>query len=126
MFSDPKVFWKLSFLHALTVLCYLSKLKRVLGLGFAAHFLYNFPCKYSLFNTLSIVQVSIPDLVSLPRYQTINWQILVSPNDDVIKFEITWILKSLKVLFSWQEKNRARWKYKNLNILRIKKASYMK
>ena len=38
----------------MTVLGYLSKLKRSLGLAFVAHFLHGFQEKCSLFNTLSM------------------------------------------------------------------------
>ena len=46
-------------LHAMTVLGYLAKLKRGLGLAFGAHFLHDFSIK-----------MSMSYLISLSRYQT--------------------------------------------------------
>ena len=40
----------------MAVLGYLTKLKRGLGLASDAHFLHDFPIKYSLLNTLSMTK----------------------------------------------------------------------
>ena len=52
----------------MAVLGYLPKWKRVLGLAFGAHFLYDFSIKnVFLFNTLSMDKVSISYLFSFSR-----------------------------------------------------------
>ena len=63
----------------MAVLGYLPKLKRGLGLTFAAHFLHDFSLKMnSLFNTLSMDKFSVSYLFSFSRYQTkcveVKWQ----------------------------------------------------
>ena len=54
----------------MTVLGYLAKLKRGLGLSFDENFLHDFPIKYSLFNSLSMDKVSMSHLTSFSSYQT--------------------------------------------------------
>ena len=55
---------------AMSVLSYLAKLKRDLGLTFGAYFLHDFSIKCSVFNTLSMDQVSMSHFISFSRYQT--------------------------------------------------------
>ena len=72
-----------------------------------------FPQKFSLFDTLSINHVSVKDLLFLSKYQTVflnswclaNW----------------WCHKLSDSSNVWQIEKRERWKYKNLNILSMKK-----
>ena len=53
----------------MTVLSYLPKLKRGLGLAFGAHFLHDFSMKMFLI-PLSMGKVSMPCTFSFSRYQT--------------------------------------------------------
>ena len=53
----------------MTVLGYLPKLKRDLGLAFGAHFRHDFSKKCPLFNTLSVDKVSMPYVFSFSRYK---------------------------------------------------------
>ena len=50
-------------MYALPLLDYLPKLKRSLGQAFGAHFLHTFSIKIFLFDTLSIDQVSLSDIL---------------------------------------------------------------
>ena len=54
----------------MTVLYYLPKLKKGLGLPFDAYFLHDLSIKCSLFNTLSMEKISMPYLFYISRYQT--------------------------------------------------------
>ena len=109
----------------MSVVDYLPKSKRGLGLAFYAHFLHNFSIKCSLFNTLSMDEVSVSYLFSFPRYQIkcVN-KFLVKKVDDVINFEI--YLQTTSKHMADREKKRGRRKYKNLNMSRKKRAFQMK
>ena len=91
----------------MAVLGYLPKLKRGLGLASGAHFLHDFPN-----NTLSMDKVSMSYLFFFSRYQT----------KCVIKFLFNIYLRSTSKAMADREKKRGRWKYKNLNISRTKRA----
>ena len=60
----------------MTVLGYLAKLKRGLGLSFGEHFPHDFPIKYSLFNSLSMDKVSMSHTLLLS--QVIKQNVLFS------------------------------------------------
>ena len=69
-------------MHALPLLDYLPKLKRSLEQAFGAHFLHTFSIKISLFDTLSIDQVSLSDILSFSKYQA-KCEVLIYPIDDL-------------------------------------------
>ena len=54
----------------MTVLGYLAKLKRGLGLAFDSYFLHDFFKKCSLFNSILMDKVSMSHLIFFSRYQT--------------------------------------------------------
>ena len=85
----------------MAVLGYLLKLKGGLGLAFGAQFLHDFSTNNFLFNTLSTGKVSMPYLLSFPRYQT-----------KCVKFLFRKLMMSQTIMADW-EKKRGRWKYKN-------------
>ena len=54
----------------MSVLGYLPKQNRDLGLASSGHFLHDFSIKCYLFNTLSMDKVSMSYLLSFSRYET--------------------------------------------------------
>ena len=77
----------MSFLHAMTVLGYLPKLKEGLGLAFGAHFLYDFFHKNVFY--LILYQWAKFQCHAFPRYQTIY----------VIEFIFTQLMMSQTIRF---------------------------
>ena len=104
----------------MAVLGYLPKLKRSLRLAFGTHFLHDFSVQM-LFNILSMEKVSISYLLSFSLYQTKR---VVYTVDDVKNFK-NYLRSTFKAMAA-KQKERGRWKYKNLNISRKKKAFKMK
>ena len=100
------------------VLGYLPKLNRGLGLAFGKHFLHDFSIKILLFNTLSTEKVSITCLFSFPIYQTkcVSKFLFSQLMSQTIRFMLDQPLKQM----ADRKKKRGRWKYKNLNISRMK------
>ena len=99
----------------MALLGYLPKLKRSLGLDFEANFCMTFPLKWSLFNTLSIENISI----SYPFFpsQDIEQNVLLSSHLDKLfiylrQFNFKIYLRSSSKAIADSEK-RGRPKYKN-------------
>ena len=103
----------------MAVLGYLVKLKRGLGLAFGAHFLHGFSVKM-FFTYFSISGQSFS--VTPYFFPKISNKMLLSSYlvDNVINLKI--FLGSTSQAMADSRKKRGRRKYKNLNILRTKRA----